>query len=72
MKHHVKLVKGVQDDIAPEINKTETDKRILTTLSVSLTKEELKRMKAVSGLVGSVSNDQIIKAYLKERMHYGY
>ena len=72
MKHHVKLVKGVQDEITPEINKTEMDKKVITTLSVALTKTELKRMKAVSGLVGAVTNDQIIKAYLKERMYYGY
>ena len=48
------------------------DKKVITTLSVALTKTELKRMKAVSGLVGAVTNDQIIKAYLKERMYYGY
>ena len=72
MKHHVKLVKGVQDEITPEIKKTEMDRKVITTLSVALTKTELKRMKAVSGLVGAVTNDQIIRAYLKERMYYGY
>lgn len=72
MKHHVKLVKGMEDEITPEINKTQMDKKVITTLSVALTKTELKKMKTVSGLIGAVSNDQIIKAYLKERMNYGY
>lgn len=53
-------------------NHTEVDKKILTTLSIALTKTELQKMKSVSGLVGKVSNDQIIKAYIKERMSYGY
>ncbi len=72
MIHHIKLVKGSENERMKEHPKTEMDKKILTTLSVSLTKAELKRMKAVAGLQGKVSNDQIIRAYLKERHYYGY
>lgn len=72
MIHHIKLVKGSENEQMKDIPKTDMDKKILTTLSVSLTKSELKRMKAVSGLVGKVTNDQIIRAYLKERHYYGY
>lgn len=72
MKHHIKLVKGSIDEQVKDIKPTKVDKKIMTTLSVALTKTELQKMKAASGLVGKVSNDQIIKAYIKERMYYGY
>lgn len=72
MKHQIKLIKGSVDEIVEKTTSTKADKKIITTLSVVLTKTELQKMKSASGLVGSVSNDQIIKAYLKERLHYGY
>lgn len=71
MKHHIKLVKGAMDEIVPETSNI--DKKVITTLSVALSKSELKKMKVSSGLVGkNVTNDQIIRAYLKERLNYGY
>lgn len=71
MKHHIKLVKGAMDEIVPETSNI--DKKVITTLSVALSKSELKKMKASSGLVGkNLTNDQIIRAYLKERLNYGY
>lgn len=59
------------DEIVPETSNI--DKKVITTLSVALSKSELKKMKVSSGLVGkNVTNDQIIRAYLKERLNYGY
>ena len=70
MNHHIKLVQGNEDTISE--NPTPEDKRKATTLTVSLTAKELKQMKALSGLKGNVSNDQIIKSYLKTKLTYGY
>jgi hypothetical protein len=68
--HNIKLVQGSEDTIsetpAPE------DKKKATTLTVSLTAKELKQMKALSGLKGNVSNDQIIKSYIKSKLTYGW
>ena len=43
MKHHIKLVKGVKDEIVPETSNI--DKKVITTLSVALSKSELKMRK---------------------------
>ena len=69
MKHHVKLVKG--DDHTTSIEEVSNKKQI-TTLTLGFTKKELAQMKALSGLKGQVSNDQIIRAYIKSKMSYGY
>ena len=68
--HNIKLVMGSQDTISE--NPAPEDKRKATTLTVSLTAKELKQMKALSGLKGNVSNDQIIKSYIKSKLTYGY
>jgi hypothetical protein len=67
--HNIKLVEGAKDTISEY---PPADKKKTTTLTVSLTAKELKQMKALSGLRGDVSNDQIIKSYLKTKLTYGY
>jgi hypothetical protein len=67
--HNIKLVQGAKDTISEN---PPADKKKMTTLTVSLTDKELKQMKALSGLRGNVSNDQIIKSYIKSKLTYGY
>ena len=69
MNHNIKLVKGNTDTIQ---EKTPIGKKISTSLTINLTKKQLTQMKGLSGLKGAVSNDQIIKEYLKAKMTYGY
>ena len=72
MNHHIKLVQGNEDTISDAEQSSDREKRKATTLTVSLTAKELKQMKALSGLRGEVSNDQIIKSYIKSKLTYGW
>ena len=71
--HNIKLVQGAKDTIISDTSQSEDhEKRKSTTLTVSLTAKELKQMKALSGLRGNVSNDQIIKSDIKSTLTYGW
>ena len=70
MKHHIKLVKGSEDERF-KINAT-SEKKKHVTLSVGLTKKELTQMKALSGLKGNVTDPQIVREYLKSKIRYGW
>lgn len=69
MKHNIKLVQGSEDSLQEMAS---VGKKISTSLTINLTKKQLTQMKGLSGLKGAVSNDQIIKEYLKAKMTYGY
>ena len=68
MKHHVKLVTGYNHTV---IEETPKEKKQITTLTMGYTKKELARMKSVTGLIGDVSPDQIIKSFIKHILLYG-
>ena len=69
MKHNIKLVQGSEDSLQEMAS---VGKKISTSLTINLTKKQLTQMKGLSGLKGAVTNDQIIKEYLKFKMNYGY
>jgi hypothetical protein len=69
MNHNIKLVQGSEDSLQEMAS---VGKKISTSLTINLTKKQLTQMKGLSGLKGAVSNDQIIKEYLKAKMTYGY
>jgi hypothetical protein len=69
MKHNIKLVQGSEDSLQEMAS---VGKKISTSLTINLTKKQLTQMKGLSGLKGAVTNDQIIKEYLKAKMTYGY
>ena len=69
MKHNIKLVQGSEDSLQEMAS---GGKKISTSLTINLTKKQLIQMKGLSGLKGAVTNDQIIKEYLKAKMTYGY
>tara|TARA_B110000238_G_scaffold144853_1_gene156203 strand:- start:160 stop:369 length:210 start_codon:yes stop_codon:yes gene_type:complete len=69
MKHNIKLVQGSEDSLQEMAS---VGKKISTSLTINLTKKQLIQMKGLSGLKGAVTNDQIIKEYLKAKMTYGY
>ena len=69
MKHNIKLVQGSEDSLQEMAS---VGKKISTSLTINLTKKQLTQMKGLSVLKGAVTNDQIIKEYLKAKMTYGY
>ena len=69
MKHNIKLVQGSEDSLQEMAS---VGKKISTSLTINLTKKQLTQMKGLSGLKGAVTNDQIIKEYLRAKMTYGY
>jgi len=69
MNYKVKLVKGNLDE---KLQSKPTNKKKLVSLNIGLTQKELTQMKALSGLRGSVTNDQIVKEYIKSKLRYGW
>ena len=69
MNHKIKLVKGNEDE---RFETEPTNKKKMVSLNIGLTQKELTQMKALSGLRGSVANDQIVKEYIKSKLRYGW
>ena len=69
MKHKIKLVKG---NVDYRFETEPTNKKKMVNLNIGLTQKELTQMKALSGLRGSVANDQIVKEYIKSKLRYGW
>ena len=69
MNYKVKLVKGNLDE---KLQSKPTNKKKQVSLNIGLTQKELTQMKALSGLRGSVTNDQIVKEYIKSKLRYGW
>jgi hypothetical protein len=67
--HHIKLVTGDEHTVIENVPK---EKKEITTLTMGLSKKELSKMKSVTGLKGDVTNDQIIKAFIKLQLLYGF
>ena len=67
--HHVKLVVGHQDEIKEPMNK-----KILVDFALETTKRKLLRMKAIAGLRGSYTNEQIVNNFIKTALYklYGF
>jgi len=63
--HKIKLVKGAEGEIVKE--KTQKTKTI--NMSCDFTKDQIAKMKRISGLKGSCTDAQIITDYIKTTLY---
>ena len=63
--HKIKLVKGVEGEIVKE--KPQKTKTI--NMSCNFKQEQIAKMKRISGLKGSYTDEQIINNYIKTTLY---
>jgi len=64
MRYKVKMVNNTEDGFVAEKEIKESKKQNLN-FNMSLSKEDLLHMKKKAGLVGEVTSQQIVNAYLR-------
>tara|TARA_R100001440_G_scaffold19209_2_gene32488 strand:+ start:1069 stop:1278 length:210 start_codon:yes stop_codon:yes gene_type:complete len=68
MNYKIKLVKGMEDEVFTPV-KTPFKKRDMLC-KVSLSDNQIKKMKQKAGLVGNVSNEFIVQEFLKQFINH--